>query len=210
MSNSTMMFKYDPYTGMLVEKQNHHMAVPYRKLWPGVAWRYNPWTGTPRHPSDIASDPQALLLLAPNEVMRPATGPADVITEMNNFKSEAEAVRTIDPENFLRHFARFAQHTQNPTTVAVHDKTSIDDILTERGKRYGVFKEHARITQGLKDAMVAEDKWGALTADQKEALEMIAHKIGRILNGDPNYADSWDDIAGYAKLVGDRLRGVER
>jgi hypothetical protein len=34
---------------------------------------------------------------------------------------------------------------------------------------------------------------------------MIAHKIGRILNGDPNYADSWIDIAGYAQLVADRL-----
>ena len=34
---------------------------------------------------------------------------------------------------------------------------------------------------------------------------MIFHKIGRIVNGDPNYADSWHDIAGYAKLVEDRL-----
>ena len=24
-------------------------------------------------------------------------------------------------------------------------------------------------------------------------------------NGDPNYADSWHDIAGYAKLVEDRI-----
>jgi hypothetical protein len=39
---------------------------------------------------------------------------------------------------------------------------------------------------------------------------MIAHKIGRILNGDPDYIDSWDDIAGYAKLVADRLRGNEK
>ena len=46
--------------------------------------------------------------------------------------------------------------------------------------------------------------------DQKEALFMIAHKIGRIINGDPDYADSWIDIAGYAKLVGDRLNGEER
>lgn len=46
--------------------------------------------------------------------------------------------------------------------------------------------------------------------DQVEALEMIAHKIGRIINGDPNYADSWHDIAGYAKLVADRLDGIER
>jgi hypothetical protein len=44
-----------------------------------------------------------------------------------------------------------------------------------------------------------------LMPDQREALEMIAHKIARIVNGDPNYADSWLDIAGYAQLVADRL-----
>jgi hypothetical protein len=38
---------------------------------------------------------------------------------------------------------------------------------------------------------------------------MICHKLGRIVNGDPNYADSWIDIAGYAKLVADRLEGKE-
>jgi hypothetical protein len=48
------------------------------------------------------------------------------------------------------------------------------------------------------------------TDSQWEALEMIAHKIGRIVNGDPDYADSWIDIAGYAKLVADELQGVER
>jgi hypothetical protein len=40
----------------------------------------------------------------------------------------------------------------------------------------------------------------------REALEMVAHKIGRILNGDPKYHDSWHDIIGYTKLVADRLR----
>lgn len=44
-----------------------------------------------------------------------------------------------------------------------------------------------------------------LKPDQRECLEMIAHKIGRILNGDPHYEDSWRDIAGYATLVADRL-----
>jgi len=39
---------------------------------------------------------------------------------------------------------------------------------------------------------------------------MIAHKIGRIINGDPDYDDSWVDIAGYAKLVSDRLQGTVR
>lgn len=94
----------------------------------------------------------------------------------------------------------------------------IASMLAERGSRYGKFTGHALITQQLKNVMkhhvtdlgdVTRCTWGHLAADQKEALEMIAHKIGRILNGDPDYADSWDDIAGYAKLVGDRLRGVE-
>ena len=44
-----------------------------------------------------------------------------------------------------------------------------------------------------------------LSPDQAEALDMIAHKIARILNGDPNHHDHWHDIAGYATLIADRL-----
>ena len=80
-----------------------------------------------------------------------------------------------------------------------------EQILTERGKRYGEFAGHANITQALKDSMRQMRNWETLEDDQKEALEMISHKIGRILNGDPNWQDSWDDIAGYAKLVSQRL-----
>ena len=91
-----------------------------------------------------------------------------------------------------------------PVTIQANP-TNIEDTLVERGSRYGKFTGHARITQRLKSVMQDMKKWDNLEADQKEALEMIVHKIGRILNGDPNYADSWVDIAGYAKLVGDRL-----
>jgi hypothetical protein len=86
----------------------------------------------------------------------------------------------------------------------------IDATLAERGSRYGAFTGHARITQAIKRAMVDSPKWGSLADDQREALEMVAHKIGRILNGDPNYIDSWHDIIGYTKLVEDRLNGVVR
>jgi hypothetical protein len=89
--------------------------------------------------------------------------------------------------------------------------TSVDATLTERGARYGKFEGHAKITQDIKTAYAKTSNWHTkLTDDQREALEMIAHKIGRILNGDPDYADSWHDIAGYAKLVEDRLNGVSR
>ena len=85
---------------------------------------------------------------------------------------------------------------------------SIDSTLTERGSRYGTFIGHADITQRLKNEMKDTPNWEKLASDQKEALEMIAHKVGRILNGDPNYHDSWHDIVGYAKLVADRLLGI--
>ena len=81
----------------------------------------------------------------------------------------------------------------------------LDGVLSERGKRYGDFAGHACITQGIKEILWASDGWGKLSRDKKEALEMIAHKIGRILNGDPEYKDSWVDIAGYSQLIANVL-----
>jgi hypothetical protein len=89
---------------------------------------------------------------------------------------------------------------------------TITETLTERGNRYGPFTGHAKVTQEIKYAMKthANERGISLAPDQIEALEMIAHKIGRIVNGDPDYVDSWVDIAGYAQLVADRLQGVVR
>lgn len=80
-------------------------------------------------------------------------------------------------------------------------------LITERGSRYGKFKDGAEIMQSLKDTMRDVDGWNNLTASQKEALDMIQHKIGRILNGDPTYDDSWKDISGYATLIVNELNG---
>jgi hypothetical protein len=83
--------------------------------------------------------------------------------------------------------------------------SDIREILDERGERYGTFMSRSVISQGLKRVMFTADR--KLEDDQAEALEMIANKIARILNGDPDYADSWTDIAGYATLVAERLNG---
>lgn len=83
---------------------------------------------------------------------------------------------------------------------------NIDTVLAERGNRYGDFFTHAAITQELKHTIRQGRAFTSMEDDMVEALDMIAHKIGRIVNGDPRYADSWVDIAGYAKLVGDRLQ----
>lgn len=82
---------------------------------------------------------------------------------------------------------------------------TITDTLQERGSRYGDFNTHAQITQDIKDVMHDTPNWQQLSAAQKEALEMVAHKIGRILNGDPSYKDSWMDIEGYVHLVSQEL-----
>jgi hypothetical protein len=81
----------------------------------------------------------------------------------------------------------------------------IEQTLQDRGVRYGAFIGHSVITQGIKRAMIASPNWAILRDDQREALEMVAHKIGRILNGDAYYHDSWHDIIGYTKLVSDTL-----
>lgn len=83
-------------------------------------------------------------------------------------------------------------------------------LLIERGKSYGTFARCSDISQQLKSVMQHQKGWARLAADQRESLEMIACKLSRILNGDPNHADSWADIAGYAKLVADRLEGIQR
>jgi hypothetical protein len=76
-------------------------------------------------------------------------------------------------------------------------------LLAERAKTHGDFAHHARLTQGLKEAMEREPNWAELSDSHKESLHMIVHKIGRILAGNPNFHDHWDDIAGYAKLGSD-------
>lgn len=85
----------------------------------------------------------------------------------------------------------------------------IKEVLKERGSRYGKFKDHAEVTQKLKLVMRDHPRWCFLTPSKKEALEMIAHKIGRILNGDPDYLDNWVDIVGYAQLEVDIINGNE-
>lgn len=81
----------------------------------------------------------------------------------------------------------------------------IDATVEERGNRYGAFKDGADIIQELKSVMRSTPNWNKLTPSQREALEMIQHKVGRILNGDPNYTDSWHDIKGYAHLIEEEL-----
>lgn len=92
------------------------------------------------------------------------------------------------------------------------DSNQINEVLTERGSRYGDFTIHANITQTMKRSMRAETgvKYDALPDYVKEALEMVCHKIGRIVNGDPFYEDSYVDIIGYTQLALDAIREAKQ
>lgn len=94
----------------------------------------------------------------------------------------------------------------------VTDTAEMSTLLGSRAKDYGTFRDNARLAQSLKRAMAehALEMSRDFADDQWEALEMIASKMSRIVNGNADKADSWDDIAGYATLIADRLRGHPR
>ena len=91
-------------------------------------------------------------------------------------------------------------------------KADVDKTLDARAANYGLFKNGAALMQSLKRCLAehAARHNKAFADDQWEALEMIVHKMGRIVNGNPDVVDHWVDIAGYATLVADRLQGRER
>lgn len=79
---------------------------------------------------------------------------------------------------------------------------STDEILNEREKTHGDYSKVSLVTIDLWNAVNKdrEIEYGPLTVEQKLAVSMILHKIARIICGDPNFSDHWDDIAGYAML----------
>lgn len=96
--------------------------------------------------------------------------------------------------------------TEQEFKSAVAEHVPIEEILAAREKTHGDFSIHAAITDAIKYHMHNSSKWSYLSPMQREALDMTAHKIGRILAGDPDHKDHWDDIAGYTTLVARELK----
>ena len=78
-----------------------------------------------------------------------------------------------------------------------------DPLLVEREKTHGSFERNAEVSQKLKAIFYFyhDNEKEKLRPIHREALDMIALKLSRILSGQANYKDHWDDIAGYAKLA---------
>jgi CRISPR/Cas system-associated exonuclease Cas4 (RecB family) len=85
--------------------------------------------------------------------------------------------------------------------------TDIKEVLAQREKTHGAFEIHATVTQELKAVVTQHmlDQGRELNASMQESIDMILHKIGRVVAGNPNHVDHWDDIAGYALLISAQL-----
>jgi hypothetical protein len=78
--------------------------------------------------------------------------------------------------------------------------TSPEDILSARARTHGDYAAMAKTFEALSDVMNAACPLKQTTPGQRFAIFMILVKLARIANGDPDYADHWDDVAGYARL----------
>ena len=120
----------------------------------------------------------------------------------------------VKPEDFIREGLKqgVLQYDDERDFTGEGQETDIDETLDARAQDYGKFKDGAALMQAMKrtlaDHALRHNK--TFADDQWEALEMIVHKIGRIVNGNPDKVDHWVDIAGYAKLIADRLQGNAR
>lgn len=80
---------------------------------------------------------------------------------------------------------------------------SIGELLVaERAKTHGDYSANASTSQAVKQALRNAPGWQDLSPRQRESLDLIATKIGRIVSGDPDEPDHWNDISGYAELAG--------
>lgn len=73
-----------------------------------------------------------------------------------------------------------------------------------RGKTHGDFSQNATTAQQIKDLMRGKHGWDTMALVHRESLDLIATKLARILVGDADFKDHWNDIEGYARLAKDR------
>lgn len=84
--------------------------------------------------------------------------------------------------------------------------SDVSTTLSKRKITHGKFPDNAVVAQSIKNTIRAAPNWSQLHPSQREALDLIATKIGRIMAGDPYHPDHWLDLAGYAELALDVCR----
>jgi hypothetical protein len=71
-----------------------------------------------------------------------------------------------------------------------------------RDEQHGGMEAVGSVSQQIKQAMRGSRNWSRLTSGHQEALDMVAHKIARVLSGaDPHDPEHWVDVAGYPQAA---------
>lgn len=121
-------------------------------------------------------------------------------------KQELEETKEfeIKEAKYLHDMETRKEFEEQPHEEDIH-KDSQTEMLEHRRSTHGDFKIGSRIVQDIKQTMRATPNWHYMEPYQKEALDMVAHKIARIVTGDPKFIDAWRDIIGYTQRVVENL-----
>lgn len=77
---------------------------------------------------------------------------------------------------------------------------SIEKILEERNITHGDYGVESKVAEAIKDVLL-EAGYKKLPWYVRNALDLIATKISRLVCGNFKHLDHYDDISGYAQLV---------
>lgn len=80
------------------------------------------------------------------------------------------------------------------------------ELLAERQKTCGDYADHAHILILTMELLMGTPGWLCLTDCQKETIYMTIFKYARVLSGDPNFLDHWQDVVGYNQLIVNQLQ----
>lgn len=122
------------------------------------------------------------------------------------FREQQRTLTSMDlllsDEDFLNYYPRRMLERANlSNSSGIHDV-----LLGQRGATHGDYRAMSTRIQQIKSIMRMGSKWVDMSEPQKEALELIATKIGRIIEGDPEFKDHWNDLGGYAAKASEFCR----
>ena len=86
-------------------------------------------------------------------------------------------------------------------TMHEEESESEEESVLDQRAIYGSFKDKASWIQSGKEAMRNCPSWDSLRDAEREALDNILQKMGRILYGTGLYLENYRDIAGYSTLI---------
>lgn len=119
-----------------------------------------------------------------------------IIRKQDMYATYEEATR----EDLLEEVKRLVA-LSNENAALSKSHMDADGLINTRAATHGSYHHQAALAASLKRFLRAEPHYDKLLLQHQEALDMIMTKISRIIWGNPNHRDHWDDIAGYATLA---------